>query len=252
MKQLCFFLALGFLSFSFTACEDEYRYYMTIDFEDVSLGQSGYYDGSDKSGMLENGSYIKHIRSSQAIFVNEYAESAWGGYWKGFAVSSLTDTLTAGYTNQYSCMATSAVSKFGLAYASSGDSAVILLQAVDKTEAMEVLRPRSLMITNSVYAYRSISEGDAYSKKFAEGDWFKVTIRGYNDTQVSGEVDVYLADYRGGKKVLIRDWTAVDLRKLGIADRMVLIFDSSDKSAGWINTPAYACIDNIEIAYSDR
>lgn len=252
MRKIILFLALGFLALSFTSCEEDYKYYRTIDFEDVNLGENGFYNGSDKSGTLENGSYIKHIKSSMAMFVNEYAESAWGGYWKGFAVSSLNDTLTAGYTNQYSCMASSSVSKFGLAYASTGDSAVVLLQAVDKAETMEVLRPRSLKITNSVYAYRSISEGDTYSKKFAEGDWYKVTVRGYNDTQLTGAVDVYLADFRDGKKVILRDWTTVDLRKLGIADRLVLVFDSSDKSAGWMNTPSYACIDNIEIAYSDR
>ena len=78
MKQLVFFLTLGVLIFLFSSCEDVYQTFHTIDFEDILLGEAGYYDGSDKSGQLENGSFVKYIRSSFAVLVNEYAESEWG------------------------------------------------------------------------------------------------------------------------------------------------------------------------------
>jgi len=253
MRQMRLFFAIGMLAVLFTACEEDFQYYKTIDFEDVVLGSAGYYNGSDKSGVFENGSYKKHIKSSIASFVNEYAESEWGGYWKGFSVSSKTDTLTAGYGNQYSCMARSASSKFGLAYASTGDSAVFWLKpAVDASESMELLRPRKMMITNAVYTYLSMRDGDAFSRKFTAGDWYKVIIRGYTNTSKTGELEFYLADFRGGKSIIVNDWTEVDLRTLGTPDRIVFSFDSSDQSAGWINTPAYACIDNIVIEYSGR
>lgn len=255
MRQMRSFFVLALVALAVASCEKNTAYVKTIDFEDVVLGEDGYYNGSDKSGTVVDGSYRKDIRSSFAIVVNHYAESEWGGFWKGFSISSLTDTVTRGYTNQYSSIAASGAAgsaKFALAYASTGDSALMLLKPVDPQEMMEVLRPKKMMITNSVYAYHTIKEGDMFSTKFEDGDWFKVIIRGYNQSTVSGSVEFYLADFRNGKKVIVKEWTSVDLSQLGVADRIVLTFDSSDKTGGWINTPAYACIDNIEIEYSEE
>lgn len=251
MKQIRLFFLLGVLALVVTSCEEEYSYKKTIDFEDVTLGSEGYFNGADKSGELVNGEWIKYIQSSSAEFMNTYGETEWGSYWNGFAISSLKDTTTAGYTNQYSSMAGSGVAgskQFAVAY----DSAVIYTQRIDPAERVEKTFPLSLMITNSTYTYRTIKDGDQFTSKFAEGDWYKVIIRGYKSATLTGTVEYYLADFRNGKSLIVKDWRKVDLSGLGQVERLELTFDSSDKSAGWINTPTYACIDNLIIAYSEQ
>ena len=47
-------------------------------------------------------------------------------------------------------------------------------------------------ITNSAYAYTSMLNGDAYAKKFAQGDWFKLTITGLDaDGKETGTKEFY-------------------------------------------------------------
>lgn len=252
MKQVRLFLMVGVLALVATSCEEEFSYKKTIDFEDVKLGDEGYYNGSDKSGQLSAaGTWVKYIRSSAAEFENHYGESEWGGYWSGFAISSLKDTLTAGYGNQYSTMAGSGAAgsaNFALAF----DSAVIYTYRIDPVESAEKAYPQSLMITNSTYTYHTLRDGNMFAAKFKSGDWYKVIIRGYKSATLTGTVEYYLADFRAGKSLIVKDWTKVNLSGLGAVDRMVLTFDSSDKTAGWLNTPAYACIDNLIIAYSEK
>lgn len=251
MRQIRLVLMLGILAMVVTSCEDDFDYQKTIDFEDVTLGSEGYYNGADKSGQLVDGEWLKYIQSSTAEFMNIYGESEWGSYWSGFAISSLKDTVTAGYTNQYSSMAGSGATgskQFAVAY----DSAVIYTQRIDAAESVEKTSPLSLMITNSTYTYRTIKDGDQFTSKFTQGDWYKVIIRGYKSTTLTGTVEFYLADFRDGKSLIVKDWKKVDLSGLGKVERLVLTFDSSDKTAGWLNTPAYACIDNLVLAYSEQ
>ncbi len=250
MKQFRLVMMLGMLALIVSSCEEEFSYQKTIDFEDVSLGSEGYYNGSDKSGELTNGEWVNYIQSSSAEFINVYGESAWGGYWNGFAISSLKDTLTAGYTNQYSTIAGEGAAgsdQFAVAY----DSAVVLVQSHRVDASSNTAKPRSLMITNSTYSYRTIKEGDLFTSRFKAGDWYKVIIRGFRSAVQTGAVEYYLADFRDGKAMIQKEWKKVDLTSLGEVDRIVFQFDSSDKTAGWLNTPAYACIDNMVLAYSE-
>lgn len=255
MRQLRLWMVAGLLGLVVTACEKETATVKVIDFEDVDLATEGFFNGSDKSGTLVNGSYLTFIKSSSVELVNEYAESEWGGFWKGFAVSSMSDTQTPGYENQYSSIAGSGAGSslnFALAYASTGDSAVIHLNQINSSEKTDVIRPKQMMITNSTYTYFTLRDGNAFSQKFESGDWFRIIVRGFDQTNETGKVEFYLADFREGKSVIVNEWTTVSLTALGTPDRLVITFDSSDKSAGWINTPAYACIDNLEISYSDN
>lgn len=251
MKQVRLFLMVGVLALVVTSCEDEFSIQKTIDFEDVTLGAEGYYNGSDKSGELIEGSWVNYIMSNSAEFINHYGESEWGAYWSGFSISSLKDTVTPGFGNQYSTIAGAGAAgsvKFALAY----DSAVVMMQSHLADVEYPYAMPKSLMITNSTYTYRTIKDGDMFTSKFEAGDWYKIIIRGYKATEQTGELEYYLADYRAGKSLLIKDWKKVDLSGLGEVDRIVFTFDSSDKTAGWLNTPAYACIDNLIIAYSEK
>ena len=102
-------------------------------------------------------------------------------------------------------------------------------------------------ITNSAYAYSSMTEGDAYAKKFTLGDWFKLTITGYdNNDQVTGTKEYYLADLRDADKAyIITDWRYVDLSSLGKVKKLGFELTSSDNGDWGMNTPAYFCFDNF-------
>ena len=102
-------------------------------------------------------------------------------------------------------------------------------------------------ITNSAYAYTSMINGDAYSKKFTKDDWFKLTITGYDaNGEVTGTKDYYLADLRDTEKAyVINDWRYVDLSGLGKVSKLGFELTSTDNGDWGMNTPAYFCFDNF-------
>lgn len=202
----------------------------TVDFEGVALNASGIWNGSDLSGeFISKNSYLK----------NSY-NSNWGS-WSGFACSSNNDTITVGYGNQYSVIAGAGAynsTKFALTYSSASLTC--------PANSYGNFKIKSLMLTNSTYSYLDMKNGSAYSKKFVAGDWFKIIITGYLNDIKKGEVEYYLSDFRDGKTFLSNKWNKVDLSTIGKVDRVTFSFDSSDKGSFGINTPTYACIDNIE------
>ncbi|MBR6128412.1 MAG: DUF4465 domain-containing protein, partial [Bacteroidaceae bacterium] len=102
-------------------------------------------------------------------------------------------------------------------------------------------------ITNSSYAYDSMTNGDGSAKKFAKGDWFKLTITGYDaEDNETGSKEYYLADLRDeAKAFIINDWRYVDLSCLGQVAKLGFALSSSDNGAYGMNTPAYFCFDNF-------
>ncbi len=234
---------LLFAAFLFVACEPETGHLLVNDFEDVVLGESGYYNGSDTTGTLIDGRYYNPIYSGSVTLINRYKPDWYS--WDGFAVSSLIDSVTIGYVNQYSVIAGQGAggsAKFALAY----DSAEIQLPYINSYQKV-----KSVMLTNSTYAYYDMLEGSDYSKKFEDNDWFKVIIRGYSGNTLTGTVEFYLADFRDGKSLIVRDWTKVSLSSLGTVDRLTLTFDSSDKGIFGVNTPKYVCIDDLIVEVED-
>ena len=235
MKKNNFFLAIISFGLFFASCQPETEIKTTlIDFEDVALVDS-VWNGSDLSG---------GYTINNSIFKNSYDSASFGGFtmyfWSGFACSAKKDTQTGGFFNQYSVIAGSGAlssKQFALAY----DSASVTCSANENGN----FKIASAMITNSTYAYLDMLNGSDYSKKFTTGDWFKVIITGYLNNVKQSSVEYYLADFRDGKSILSKTWQKVDLSSIGTVDRLSLTFDSSDKTGGWMNTPAYACIDNV-------
>jgi hypothetical protein len=89
--------------------------------------------------------------------------------------------------------------------------------------------------------------GDSFAKKFGKGDWFKLTITGYDAAgEVTGTKDFYLADLRDPSKAyIINDWRYVDLSGLGKVSKLGFELSSTDNGDYGMNTPAYFCFDNF-------
>lgn len=252
--QRIFFSVVLVTSLLFVSCKEESPKTKTylVAFENVALGSENFWDGSDLSGDLKeedspwvpgakDKNYYGGFTDGVATFKNKYTPNDWGGSWIGFACSAKNDTKTPGRENQYSTIAGSganASAKFALAF--------------DQNATFECpkneygyLSIESIMLTNSTYAYYSIKDGDGYAKKFAAGEWFKVTITGYKGDKETQSVDYYLADFREGKTFISDSWVKVDVSALGEVDNVRFTFDSSDEGQYGLNTPLYVCVDNI-------
>ncbi len=89
--------------------------------------------------------------------------------------------------------------------------------------------------------------GDSFAKKFGKGDWFLLTITGYDvNEEVTGTKEFYLADLRDAEKAyIINDWRYVDLSGLGKVKKIKFELSSTDNGDYGMNTPAYFCFDNF-------
>jgi len=174
-------------------------------------------------------------------------EVVFGGFgWEGFTYSSVNDTTTTGYGNQY------AVYGDGMDYSDAGSYAVFY-----NSSPATVLLPvettvQGFYANNTTYAALSMLDGDAFSRQFttASNDFFTLTIEGFNNAAVSqGTVDFSLADYTGATGMVVDDWTWVDLSGLGTnVSSLAFSFASSDVGAFGINTPQYFAMDNLTVA----
>jgi len=236
MKKSNLFLVVIAAAFVFVSCEPEDETKTTlVDFEDVVLSVDGSWNGSDLSGTpLKEEAWGTPITnyygsfSSTSINFNNIYTSEWDS-WKGFACSSKTDTVTAGWGNQYSVSSGIGAfnsTKFALAYESASFTC-----PSDNNGPFSI---KSLMVSNSTYAYR-------YMKAFTKGSWLKVIVTGYISNIETSKVEYYLSDFRDNKNVLLNKWDKVDVSALGSVDKVTLTVESNDVMA-----PAYVCIDNIE------
>ena len=202
MKTSKFILSMLVLGVAFTSCTSVEDVQLTlVDFENVTLNSDSIWNGSDLSGSFVSGN---------STFKNSY-NASWAS-WTGFACSSKKDVATPGYGNQYSVIAGSGAfksRKFAIAY----DSAAISIPK--NTDYYSV---KYLYITNSTYTYLALKNGSAFNHNFSAtgnkgaADWFKVIIKGFKNNVQTASVDFYLADFRDGKNILVKDWQRVDLK----------------------------------------
>ena len=227
---------IGFIS-AFISCEKEKVPVDKITFEEINLGDKGFYNGSDMAGGFISGN---------AFFKTNYYPEY--NSWSGFACSNHTDTETRGYQNQYSCIA---------GEGANGSSQYAILSSWD-LDTLEFIVPEkitAISFCNSTYAYYSMLEGDEFAKQFGGGsgddlDYFSLRLQCYDESnRLIGDGTINLADYRftnNADDYIANVWTEMDLSEIGFIKYIVFSFESSDNGPFGINTPTYVCIDNIK------
>ena len=219
------------------SCKKEEEKIDYITFEKLPLDEEGYWNGSDGSGGFATGN---------AFFPNTFSD--WGGgitSWVGFGYSNHTDKTTPGYENQYSCYAGSGA----------GNSRIFCIISVGDTIIFDLPeRIDYLYVANSTYAALSMKNGDQFAKKFGgdsgnDPDYFNLVMTAYDieDFKV-GIATIGLADYTNpdnNQDYIANTWTKIPLDGFGYLKKIAFSFTSSDTSIYGINTPKYACIDNI-------
>ena len=236
MKTLKTTLCLLIILISVAACKKE-PVNDIVDFEELPLGSSGYWNGSDGSGGFKSGNIT---------FINHYDPQQQS--WSGFSYTNHTDTVTKTKSNLYSSIT-------GGGFDNSSKYGVYFFSGVPDTmffNVPEIIKDFS--VSNTVYSYYSIKNGSPTCKKFGgstgnDQDWFKLKLTFINkDYDKVGYVDIYLADYRftdNTKDYIANAWTRLDLSTFGFIKAVIFEMASSDSGTGGINNPAYVCVDNI-------
>ncbi len=238
MKRI--FFSASFLIFSFTITAQ------SVDFESFNLPLDTFNNGSDLSG---------GFTENEMFFFNSY-DSAFGGFWDGFSISTMRNDTTAGIGNQYSSITVGGYlsGAYAVAYPPfSGDLDITLSLPTDVTFYWEGLR-----ITNSTYAYLSMLNGDGFAKKFGgldgtDPDFFRLKMFLLEDTTILDSAEFTLADFTFSDSLddyIVDSWIHMDLSGWpapnALTTSIAFELSSSDVSFGFINTPTYFCLDAIE------
>ena len=181
-----------------------------------------------KTGTFESGNFV---------FTQEVSVSDWGTYYFGNVVSNKKDaTYKDDMDGDKSVKGGAYQGKNFLVWTASytGEDGIKLKQAA---------KVPGMYVCNSVYAYASMTKGDAFAgEPVGKDDWFLLTVNGaLNGKAVNTSVEFYLA--KGTD--IVSDWTYVNLSKLGKVDELHFTLTGSRTGDFGLNTPAYFCIDNL-------
>lgn len=188
-------------------------------------------------------SYKNTFVDQTGYFVFDSYVSSYLSFGGGFTYTNKTDTTTLNYTNNSAITGTG---KNSATYMTINPSAY----STDKFHFAGNMSHtiKGMYVTNSSYAYLTMKKGFNGAKKFATGDWFKLTATGLDEKgNTTGTAEIYLADYRDGKSIMINKWTWFDLSALGTVATVQFSMTSTDNGQWGMNTPAYFCLDGITI-----
>jgi hypothetical protein len=204
-----------------------------IDFEELLLSENSYLDSTISNAFI----------SKNVSFFNQKGQ--WS--WDGFALSSKKDTLTSGYTNQFSAFAgegASSSKKYLIGY---GNKAKFTLPYLSGEKSVT-----SFEVTNTTYAGLSMKNGDQYAKQFnaKDKDYLKLWIIGYMGGKAKDSLSYNLADFSltdNSKHYIQKSWKKIETSKLKAIEEVRFRLESTDNGDWGMNTPAYFAIDNIVI-----
>lgn len=186
---------------------------------------------------------------------NSYTKDpVFGDLWYGWARSSMTDSTTGDFTNQYSAIPGHGADDSANYMVAFTFGPVSDFKNPDGSyiDLAEGAAPLSLDVTNTTYAYFTMRDGNSFSHAFGAGDYFLLQVKGYDALggtgSLVGEVDFYLANFLNGNSSIVDSWTSLDLSSLAGARSLRFGVLSSDTGPDGINTPAYFAIDNFRFA----
>ncbi len=199
-------------------------------------------------------------------FWNEEPISLPNGYDEDFDfyfnwfISSMTDTTTPGFENQYSAITGSGnegSQNYAIDYNFASDFSPTQI-IIDN--AFNDIFVHGMYLTNSTYAYLSMLNGDNFAKKFGgesgdDPDYFYLSFKGVKDGNITSDSLIfYLANFQfedNSQDYIIDEWTYFDLSSLGQVDEYQVQYFSSDTGAFGINTPTYFCMDDVQWSFID-
>ncbi len=210
----------------------------TATFEDITLSSNGTWTPphTGENAMI----------SDTWSFYNYYHSS----YWGGFTASNRTDTTLSGMAAQYTAIAGEGVNEseqyavgFTMGYPAD------VKPADNDPDVVS-----GCYVTNNLWTYRAILEGDGYGPAFGgnsgnDPDYFRVWAVGKRENNTyTDTLYYYLADYRSpnnSEDYVVNTWEWFDLSTMGIIKSIRFGLQSSRSNAWGMTTPAYFCMDDF-------
>lgn len=257
MKRHFLFAACLALLGIATSCEEDPEYVHIVTYVDIVTFEDAAVNPD--TAYFDNRSYVYQ---DFLRFVNNHP--SWGSYW---GISTKTDTVTPGYTNDPSIFGTGGASgsrTFAYGYHSHDSGVPISMTLVDANAArVAAFTPRRVQVALTTYVALALRDGNdgndgtggAFGNvKLGKGGWFSATFVGYNGEVKTDSVVCYPGDWRGESLRLMTQWTPVDLSRLGEVTRVDVKIDGSEELYGdyGFNAPAYVAIDNFEFVRHTR
>lgn len=231
-----FGVALFGAALLFASCENKNKEEIKIaTFEEVSLSDAGI-NKYAKDGLYNWISGDFGFTTAAAYDTTMYYN---------FTVSNQTSNSFADYKDQYHSAPGGAVAGNNFVVAYQADTAYAKNASLSiKYSGFATLIPGTY-VTNNAYAVYAIQNGYTPARAFKDGDYFKLTFIGYLGGVKIGTKEFYLADFRDGKSLVVKEWTYVELTDLGIVDEIRCELTSTDTGDNGMNTPSYFCLDNF-------
>jgi hypothetical protein len=213
------------------------------DFENLSLSEESYYDGTADHSGTANATESFPFTSGNVTF--NLSVTDWGGFlsYGGTAYSNQTDLTTASYTN-YSAYANPAggangSANYGVYYTGYG--------VIDSIVFPEAANLQSIQIANHVWTYHYIMGSDGSGTgTFESGDYLTLILTAFDDTdETIGTIDIALADFTDGNSEVINNWTTIDLSSLENVAYIKFSISSNDSMC-----PTYFCLDDLTYSTS--
>ena len=249
---------------------DDYNY-ITLDLNQIDLSNGIPTVG----GKIWKDTFTEDALLQQGIFT--FKHSAYPEYstWLGFTLSNSNDNTNhlmseeSWFGNQWGSMTKGGVDGEGTPFLVSfpdnkphpsllqpGEtikvgrfSAVVTLDDENRYTAVKT------SVAISPWPYYSILEGDYYSRKFEEGDYFALHVYGVDKDQklTSAEpVTHYFVDFRNGVNTINTNWNTVDLSSLGEVKYLLFFLETTDIGDWGANTPFYFTMDKLTVDKIDK
>jgi hypothetical protein len=215
---------------------------LVIGFETFSLAANSSYASTSSTPFQVSGVAFNHVHSFNL-------------WYEGFSYTNKYDSATGNFNNLYGVRPYKGNNQ-SATYAVGQSRGIISVSSTQNTIT-------GMYVTNSTYAYKTIRDGDSFSRKFGDTtgtgsgttipqgsypDYFKLIIRPYlNGALKSDSVTFFLADYRGTNDYIVDTWQFVNTAPLGKADSLQLTLRSTDNGQFGMNTPAFFGIDDVQV-----
>ena len=226
----------GFTAYCVVSVNDYTLPDAIASFEDLTLAKADTFwtGASNPDGLFT--SFV----SGTYRFVNT---SGWGGtYWAGFAYTNTTATDAANWNTTNVGTGIDGSQNYGVAYYSSWDFPTGI--TVERTNTTDAKPVSGMYVTNTAQVIDVLNNGNAFARKFEQGDWFKLTATADN----GNSLDFYLADFRSSdatEHYIVDSWEWFDLSPLGDVKTVSFTMSSSDVGAYGVNTPTYFAFDDF-------
>ena len=250
MKKLLY-LAIAALPLFVSSCsddDDDVNLTVQLNQTEIAYGTDGVWEGVSTNNMFQ---------SQYMVFSHDGEIGPWGLVWNGFTPArvSSTEVQTNWLDHQFQIMTGGGLSGSGTPYIVAfwnnqenettpvdSRSCRITYQK-SLTSEKTSFSPVYVYVQNTAYAYYTMRDGNAFSKKFTDSDYLVLTAHGVKADGNELTTDIYLAE----DSKYLNEWTQWNLQGLGEITTLYFTMRSSDTGEWGMNTPAYFALDNLQV-----